>query len=74
MAWAHCPECSAFLSEKRASHSSHVRCPGCGAKLVIVSVDPFDAVMRVASVDAPTIGTVDRIDGSGSERAPRRAP
>ena len=74
MAWAHCPDCTTFLSEKEAFRGSHIQCPGCGTKLEITSVDPFDAVMRVVSVSAPAMGMVGRKDEVGSGRVPRRAP
>jgi hypothetical protein len=73
MAWAHCPDCSAFLSEKKVSRGSHIQCPGCGTRLEIASVDPFDAVMVVVSVTAPSIGLVGPMDDVGSGRTPRRA-
>lgn len=71
MAWAHCPICSAFLSEARVSRGSRIQCPGCGSELEIVSVGPFDAVMGVVSPNVSAVGMVGRSDDVGGEHAPR---
>ena len=70
MAWTRCPDCNTFVSVRSARTGSQFQCSECGSELEVTSVDPFDAVMSVASLSGPAVPMPDGRKGVGGENVP----